>query len=151
MSDDAIPVTSAAAVATPAANHDMTHSVTKLDRSIKQRRNVDETLINWWLFHFIVNPVTFGVYGIILYFKRINRIDRFGARKRAYYESLLEWSERFAIAQGKEADVRQRHRRPETAGIPYLRQRSAADQSRNFIRADLRDARHLWILRLVHG
>jgi len=79
--------------------------VTRLDRAIKERRDTDTPLINWWLYIFVVYPVTFGIYGIFLFFKRIGRIDGFGARKRAYYDSVNEWTQRYAEQTGKQDEV----------------------------------------------
>lgn len=84
---------------------DLVQSVTKIDRAIKQRRDTDTILMNYWLYLFVVFWVTFGIYGIILFFKRINRIDGFSERKKAYYEGLLEWTERYARREGREDEV----------------------------------------------
>jgi hypothetical protein len=94
----------AVAVSQP-TSADLMQSVTKIDRAVKERRESDTTLINYWLYFFLVSWVTFGIYGLILFFKRINRIDRFGARKRAYYEGLLDWTERYADQHGKRDEV----------------------------------------------
>ena len=53
------------------ASADMVQSVNVLDRSIKQRRESDTSLINWWLYTLLVGPVTFHIYTIVLFFKRI--------------------------------------------------------------------------------
>ena len=79
----------------------MLQAVHKTERFIKERREVDNPLINWWLYMFIVGPVTMGIYSIILYFKRINRIDNFINRKKMYYESILEFTEKYAESNGK--------------------------------------------------
>ncbi|HJU36331.1 MAG TPA: DUF4234 domain-containing protein [Gaiellaceae bacterium] len=96
--------------AAPPASHipagaDMVQSVTVLDRAIKQRRDTDTILMNWWLYFFLVSWVTFGIYTLVLFFKRINRIDGFIARKHSYYTALLEWTERYAQQEGKEDSV----------------------------------------------
>lgn len=83
----------------------MVQSVTVLDRAIKQRRDTDTVLMNWWLYFFLVSWVTFGIYSLVLFFKRITRIDGFSERKRGYYTALLQWSERYAQEQGKEDSV----------------------------------------------
>lgn len=98
-------VTSTATVAASPASGDITHTVTKLDRAIKQRRDIDEPLINWWLYVLLISWVTFGIYSLYLFFKRINRIDGFSERKRAYYDAVLEWTERHAAAKGEEDAV----------------------------------------------
>jgi hypothetical protein len=84
------------------ASTDLVQSVTRLDRAIKERRETDQVLINWWLYVLLVSWVTFGIYPLYLYFKRISRIDGFSHRKRAYYEALLEWTQREAAAKAKE-------------------------------------------------
>jgi hypothetical protein len=89
-----------AAAQTPAST-DMIAQVTTLDRAIKKRRDSDTTLINYWLYIFLVNPITLGIYGIFLFFRRIGRIDDFSERKHPYYTSLLEWTERYAAQTGK--------------------------------------------------
>lgn len=87
------------------ASADMTQAVTMIDRGVKERRDTDAVLINYWLYLFIVSWVTFGIYGIVLFFKRINRIDGFSARKRMYYEAVIDWTERYAQQHAKEAAV----------------------------------------------
>lgn len=96
--------------ATPAtapgpASADMVQLVTRIDRAVKQRRDVDTQLMNYWLYLLLVSWVTLGIYGVILFFKRIGRVDGFTGRKRAYYDALVEWTRRYAQQQGKEDDV----------------------------------------------
>ncbi|MGH2910007.1 MAG: DUF4234 domain-containing protein [Solirubrobacteraceae bacterium] len=101
------PVAAAAPPAAPpaiwadAAGTDLIESVTRLDRAIKERRESDQTFVNWWLYVLLLSWVTFGIYGLFLYFKRINRIDAFSRRKHAYYGALLEWTRRRAAGQGR--------------------------------------------------
>jgi uncharacterized membrane protein len=73
----------------------MIQAVTMIERSIKDRRLNDVEFINWWLYFFIVNPITLGIYGIILFFKRTDRVDRFINRKARYYESLIDFTEKY--------------------------------------------------------
>lgn len=87
------------------ASTDLIQSVTRLERAIKERRDSDVQLINWWLYFLLVSWITFGIYGIYLFFKRISRIDGFSRRKRAYYEALLEWTQREAASKSKEDTV----------------------------------------------
>src|ERR1051325_8439249 len=88
-----------------ASGVDVIHTVTKLDRAIKQRRDTDVPLINWWLYVLLLSWITLGIYGLYLFFKRISRIDGFSTRKRAYYEAVLEWTEREATAKGQQDAV----------------------------------------------
>jgi hypothetical protein len=84
---------------------DMTQAVTRVERSIKERRDTDTTLINWWLYFFIVGPFTLHIYTWVLYFKRVSRADRFSARKHAYYDAVIDWTERYAQQAGREDEV----------------------------------------------
>jgi hypothetical protein len=102
------PVESSSAESPPSqvpASADMVQSVTNLDRSIKQRRDTDVHLVNFWLYFFLLSWITFGIYTIYLFFKRIGRIDGFSSRKGLYYTSLLDWTERHARQQGREDAV----------------------------------------------
>jgi len=113
---------------------DLIQSVTRLDRSIKERRDSDVQLVNWWLYWLLLSWVTLGIYALYLYFKRITRIDGFSRRKRAYYQALLEWTQREAATRGKEnavhhdlvdlsgdvASAYQRDLRPIRAGLSFV-------------------------------
>ena len=83
----------------------MVQAVVKVDRAIKERRNSDTPLINYWLYFFLVSWVTLGIYTLVLFFKRIARIDQFSDRKQSYYQSLIDWTEMYAQQQGKEDKV----------------------------------------------
>lgn len=100
----AVPAVPAPAAATP-ATADMVQAVTRVDRAVKERRDSDTQLINYWLYLFLVSWVTLGIYALVLFFKRIGRIDRFSERKQPYYESIIDWTERYAQQQGKEDEV----------------------------------------------
>ena len=84
---------------------DLIQSVTRLDRAIKDRRESDQTLVNWWLYFLLLSWVTFGIYALYLFFKRISRIDGFSRRKQAYYGALLEWTQRQAELKGREDEI----------------------------------------------
>jgi hypothetical protein len=88
-----------------AAGADIVHSVTKIERAIKARSQSDTTLINYWLYFFLVSWVTAGIYPIVLYFKRNGRIDRFSERRKAYYDALIDWTGLYAQQEGKQAEV----------------------------------------------
>lgn len=87
------------------AQTDLIQSVTRLDRAIKDRRETDQTLVNWWLYFLLLSWITFGIYTFYLFFKRITRIDGFSQRKHAYYDALLEWTQRQAELKGQEHEV----------------------------------------------
>jgi hypothetical protein len=81
---------------------DLVESMTRLDRAIKARRDSDTQLINWWIMWLVLSWLTFGIYLVYNYYQRMSRIDGFSRRKRAYYQALLEWTEREAATRGKE-------------------------------------------------
>jgi Domain of unknown function (DUF4234) len=106
---DNLPETTATGLAATAssASTDLIPSVTKLDRAVKQRRDTDVQLVNWWLYTLLLSWVTFGIYSLYLYFKRIARIDQFSERKHSYYDATLEWTERWAARNGQEDAIHQ--------------------------------------------
>ncbi len=67
---------------------------------INERLKTDTILLNWWLCTFLLFPFTLGIFSIILFFQRTNRVDRFIGRKFSYYQSLLEFTERYAESNG---------------------------------------------------
>ncbi len=87
------------------ASTDLIATVTKLDRAIKVRRDTDVEFVNWWVYFLLLSWVTFGIYPLYIYFKRMIRIDRFSARKHAYYDAVLEWTERTATQKGSDSLV----------------------------------------------
>jgi Domain of unknown function (DUF4234) len=87
------------------ASTDLIQTVTRLDRALKERRDTDVQLVKWWLYFLLLSWITLGIYVLYVYFKRMSRIDGFSHRKRAYYESLLEWTSREPTAKGKEDAV----------------------------------------------
>jgi hypothetical protein len=86
----------------PATKADLIQSVTRLDHAIKERRDSDQTLVNWWVYVLLLSWITLGLYGIYLFFKRIGRVDAFSRRKHAYYDALLEWTRRNAAGESRE-------------------------------------------------
>jgi hypothetical protein len=73
----------------------MLQAVLKLERSIKERRDVDVPLMNWWLM-LILNFLTVGIVGWVMWFKRTSRVDAFIDRKSRYYEYLLDYTEKYS-------------------------------------------------------
>lgn len=79
----------------------MIQAIQKIERSIKERRDTDKPLINWWLFILLVNEFTLGIYAIVLFFKRIGRINKFIIRKKTYYDSVIDYTEKYAQEKNK--------------------------------------------------
>ncbi|NIJ14292.1 hypothetical protein FHU38_004636 [Saccharomonospora amisosensis] len=86
---------------------DLIQSAVRIDRAIKQRRDTDVQLVNWWLYFLLLSWITLGIYSIYLFFVRISRIDNFSQRKHAYYSALLEWTGREAAARNRQDIARQ--------------------------------------------
>src|SRR5262245_41174536 len=55
--------------------------------------------MNWWLYALVVNPLAFGIYGIIRFFKITERADKFLARKKDYYQNVLDYTEQYSKEQ----------------------------------------------------
>ena len=83
----------------------MIQAVQKIERSIRDRRDNDVPLVNFWLYAFVLSWVTVGIYPIILYFKLIGRIDNFITRKKTYYGSIIDFTEKYAKDSNKYDDI----------------------------------------------
>ena len=66
-----------------------------IERSIKERRESDIKLTNFWVTMFLLSPVTLGIYPVIQGYKQIARIDKFIQRKRKYYEGTVNYTEKY--------------------------------------------------------
>jgi len=83
----------------------MIQAVQKIERSIRERRDTDVPLINYWLYIFLLSWITLGIYSIVLFFKRIGRIDKFIARKREYYEGIIDFTEKYSKENNKDDEL----------------------------------------------
>ncbi len=84
----------------------MKQELNRVERSVKERLFVDKTLMNYWLYFFLLNGLTSGILGIILYFQKIIRIDKFYLRKKEYYEGIINYTEKYAQENGKYDEVK---------------------------------------------
>ena len=73
----------------------MTQEVLQIERSIKERREWDVKLTNYWLTMLILAPITLGIYPLVLFFKQIIRVDKFIQRKRKYYDGIIKYTEKY--------------------------------------------------------
>ena len=73
----------------------MTQEVLQIERSIKERKEWDVKLTNFWLTMLILNPITLGIYPLVLLFKQIIRVDKFIQRKRKYYSEVINYTEKY--------------------------------------------------------
>ena len=79
----------------------LAQSVQAIDRSVKERNDVDHPLMNWWLAYLIVIPFTFSIYQIVLWFRWVGRVDRFRARKERYYNAVGDFTAQYAESTGR--------------------------------------------------
>ncbi len=73
----------------------MMQEILQIEKSIKERRESDIKLTNYWITMFLLSPVTLGIYPLILNFKQIIRIDKFIQRKRKYYDGIIKYTEKY--------------------------------------------------------
>jgi hypothetical protein len=59
----------------------MNQEVLRIERSVRDRNDSDKVLINYWLYFFLLSWITFGIMGLVLFFQRIGRVDKFINRK----------------------------------------------------------------------
>ena len=81
-------------------------SVARIEQAVRDRTNTDHKFMNWWLFTFLVNPITFGIAGIYFFYQRMARVDAYSRRKSAYYAALVEYTERRAEGSAASGAVR---------------------------------------------
>jgi hypothetical protein len=103
-----ITIHSRALQAPPGVAADLAHARQRVERAVADRQATDTKLINYWLYFWLLSWTTLGVYTIVLAVRRINRIDRFSARKSAYYQGLIDWTDRYAQQGGSDGDLHHR-------------------------------------------
>src|ERR1019366_8553213 len=60
-------------------------AVPQIESAVRERLNTDRPLIGWGLYFFLLSWVTFGIYSIIIFYRRLNRVELFRQRKMRYY------------------------------------------------------------------
>jgi hypothetical protein len=78
----------------------MNQEVLRIERSVRERNDSDKVLVNYWLYFFLLSWITVGIMGIVLFFQRIGRVDKFIDRKKSYFEGLVNYSEQTAKEKG---------------------------------------------------
>ncbi|MEO5918991.1 MAG: hypothetical protein ABIQ17_05465 [Candidatus Limnocylindrales bacterium] len=81
-------------------------SVARLEQSIRDRSSTDRKFINWWVYWLLLSWITLGIAGLVYFYRRMSRIDAFSRRKAAYYDALVEYTERRAERAGSAAAIR---------------------------------------------
>jgi hypothetical protein len=75
-------------------------AVQQVERYVRERRDTDEKFVGWGLYFFLLSWVTFGVYSIVIFYKRLNRADLFRNRKEKYYQAVLDFTRQHAEEAG---------------------------------------------------
>lgn len=73
----------------------MMQEILEIEKSIKERRQSDIKLTNFWVTMFLLSPVTLGIYPLIQGYKQVDRVDKFIKRKRKYYEGIINYTEKY--------------------------------------------------------
>ncbi len=84
----------------------LVQQVQQIERAIRARTNSDKKLVNWFLYIFILGPITLGIYAIVIFFQRTNRVDNFIKRKRVYYKNLIDFTDKYAQEKDKYEELR---------------------------------------------
>ena len=79
----------------------MVQEAQKIERSIRERRDTDVPLVNYWIYVLVLSWLTLGIFPIIVYFQRIIRIDKFIQRRRDYYPSVTGYTTSYAKETGQ--------------------------------------------------
>ena len=70
----------------------MNEAVPRVERFVRERRETNAPFVSWPLYFFLLSWITLGIYGIILFYKRVKRADDFAKRKQGYYEALIAYA-----------------------------------------------------------
>lgn len=75
-------------------------AVSLVERYIRERRDTDRPLVSWGLYFFLLSWVTFGIYPIVIFYRRLNRVDLYRNRKSHLYQSILDFTRQRSQAAG---------------------------------------------------
>ena len=90
----------------PVAAAATVQSVARVEAAVRERGATDRTFINWWIYFLILGWITLGLASFYYYIQRMSRVSSYSRRKTAYYEALIEYTERRADDLGSSATVR---------------------------------------------
>lgn len=72
-----------------------------IERYVRERRDTDRPLVSWGLYFFLLSWVTLGIYPLIVFYRRLNRVEMFRIRKENYYNAVLQFMKQYAEQSGK--------------------------------------------------
>jgi len=81
-------------------------SVARLEQAVRGRGETDRSFVNWWIYYLLLSWITFGIAPLYYYYRRMSRLDAFTRRKRAYYEAVVEFTDRRAESAGASSTIR---------------------------------------------
>ena len=81
-------------------------SVVRLEQAVRSRGETDRSFVNWWIYYLLLSWITFGIAPLYYFYRRMSRVDAFSRRKQAYYEALVEFTERRAESAGASSTIR---------------------------------------------
>jgi hypothetical protein len=76
-------------------------AVQQVERYVHERRFTDQRLVSWVLYFFLLSWVTFGIYSIYLFYRRVDRADRFRNRRVHYYDAVIAATRQYAELNGQ--------------------------------------------------
>ncbi|MEU3736626.1 MULTISPECIES: DUF4234 domain-containing protein [unclassified Streptomyces] len=76
-------------------------AVQQVDRYVHERRSTDQIFVGWGIYFFLLSWVTLGVYGVVLFYRRLNRADLFRGRRVHYYNAVIDASKQYAEEHGQ--------------------------------------------------
>lgn len=82
-------------------------AVQRVDRYVHERRITDQKFVNWAVYAFLLLWVTFGIYGVVIYYRRLNRTDLFRDRRLHYYGAVIEATRQYAEQRGRDPEGRE--------------------------------------------
>ncbi|MEV7194916.1 DUF4234 domain-containing protein [Streptomyces sp. NPDC093510] len=76
-------------------------AVQQVDRYVHERRSTDQIFVGWGIYFFLLSWVTLGIYGVVLFYRRLNRADLFRGRRMHYYNAVIDASKQYAEEHGQ--------------------------------------------------
>lgn len=75
-------------------------SLPRVERYVRERRSTDQVFINWGVYYFILTWATFGIYPLIIFYRRLDRADLFRERRLHYFTAVIDATREYAEAHG---------------------------------------------------
>ena len=76
-------------------------AVQQVDRYVHERRATDQIFVGWGVYYFVLTWATFGIYPMIMFYRRLNRADLFRDRRLHYYTAVIDATRQYAKQEGQ--------------------------------------------------